>query len=161
MARMPAGSKRTLIRGGWIVAFDGREHRIIEDGVVVLEGDSIVHVGKSWDGRADRTIEASHDLVIPGLVNTHVHVGSQAGDRMVLDAGRRDLFRSGFLNHWPAKGIGGPNLFAFEDHAQALRYSLGSLLRFGLPPSWRWAASSATTREGSPTSRRKPGSGSM
>ena len=32
---------RTLVKGGWIVAFDGSEHRILENGVVVFEGDEI------------------------------------------------------------------------------------------------------------------------
>src|ERR1043166_4235991 len=129
-------SRRTLIKGGWIVAFDGGEHRILRDGVVVLERGKIAFVGTSHDGapgtdRFDETIDARGDLVIPGLINTHVHVGSQAGDRMIIDGGRRDLFRSGFLNHWPSKGIGGPNLFAFEDQRVSMKYSLASLLRFG------------------------------
>ena len=129
-------SRRTLINGGWIVAFDGSEHRILRDGVVVLEGGRIAFVGKRHEGspetaRIDEVIDASGDLVIPGLINTHVHVGSQAGDRMIIDGGRRDLFRSGFLNHWPSKGIGGPNLFAFEDQRISMKYSLASLLRFG------------------------------
>jgi len=122
---------RTLVKGGWIVAFDGSEHRILEDGVVVFEGDEIRHVGRGYDGPVDRVVDASGDLVIPGLINVHVHIGSQAGDRMILDAGRRDLFRSGFLNHWPAKGVNGPNLFAYEDQQLSSRYSLASLLRFG------------------------------
>jgi cytosine/adenosine deaminase-related metal-dependent hydrolase len=131
MAELTSPSSRTLVKGGWIVAFDGSEHRILQDGVLVYEGDSILYVGKRYDGQVDKVIDASYDLVIPGLINTHGHVGSQAGDRMILDAGRRDLFRSGFLNHWPAKGVGGPNLFAFEDQRASIRYSLASLLRFG------------------------------
>lgn len=127
----PSAPASTLIKGGWIVAYDGASHRILRDGVVVIEGDSIVHVGKRYGKPVARTIDAGNDLVIPGFVNTHVHIGSQAGDRMVLDAGRRDLFRSGFLNHWPAKGIGGPNLFSFEDQEKALKFSMASLLRFG------------------------------
>jgi cytosine/adenosine deaminase-related metal-dependent hydrolase len=123
--------ERIAIDGGWIVAFDGQGHRILENGVVVVEGDSIVHVGRRYDGPVAHRIDAKNDLVMPGLVNAHVHIGSQAGDRMVLDAGRRDLFRSGFLNHWPSKGVKGPNLFAFEELDAALRYSLASLLRFG------------------------------
>jgi 5-methylthioadenosine/S-adenosylhomocysteine deaminase len=130
-----AKPRRTMIKGGWIIAFDGTEHRLLKDGVVVIEGDRIAYVGKRHDGPVDETIDeiidAGGDLVIPGLINTHVHVGSQAGDRMIIDGGRRDLFRSGFLNHWPSKGIGGPNLFAFEDQRVAMKYSLASLLRFG------------------------------
>src|SRR5262249_11345174 len=126
-----AKPRRTLIKGGWIVAFDGSEHRILRDGVVVLEGSRIAYFGKRHDGQVHvhETIDARGDLVIPGLINTHVHVGSQAGDRMIIDGGRRDLFRSGFLNHWPSKGIGGPHPFAFEDHRVSMKYNLASLLR--------------------------------
>ncbi|MGH6953648.1 MAG: amidohydrolase family protein, partial [Alphaproteobacteria bacterium] len=131
MSDVAKESKTTMIRGRWIVAFDGREHRILEDGVVVFRGDSITHVGKSYAGKTDDTIDAGRHLVIPGLVNTHVHVGSQSGDRMILDAGRRDLMRSGFLNYYPTKGIRGRAIFDFEDRVAAKRYSLASLLRYG------------------------------
>ena len=66
-----SGAKRTLIKGRWIVGFDGREHRLIHNGVVVYEGDKIVHVGKRFDGKADEVIEAEGRLVIPGLINIH------------------------------------------------------------------------------------------
>ena len=32
--------RRILIRAGHVVAFDGRGHRLLRDGVVVLEGDA-------------------------------------------------------------------------------------------------------------------------
>ena len=121
----------TLIKGGWIVAFDGTEHRILTDGVVVFEGDTIRHVGKRYDGPVDRTIDAARHLVMPGLVNVHVHIGAHAGDRMILDAGRRDLFRSGFLNYCPTKGINGKTIFSFESPKATIRYSLASLLKYG------------------------------
>ena len=69
--RQTAGSGRTLVRGRWVVGFDGQEHRLIDDGVVVYEGDRIVHVGRSYDGDVDEVIEAEGRLVIPGLVNIH------------------------------------------------------------------------------------------
>jgi len=121
----------TLIRGGWVVAYDGSGHRIIEDGVVVVEDDRIAFVGKSWDDKADRTIDASRDLVMPGLVNVRVHVGAHAGDRMVFDRGRRDLFRSGFLNYCTGKGINGPTIHDHERPEAGIRFSLASLLKCG------------------------------
>ena len=99
---------KTLIRGGWIVGFDGEEHRILKDGVVVYEGDTILHVGRDYDEPVEREIDARGNLVIPGLINSHVHIGAHAGDRMILDAGRREMFRSGFMNYCTAKGISGP-----------------------------------------------------
>ena len=65
------GGRRTLVRGRWVVGFDGREHRLIDDGVVVYEADRIVHVGRSYEGDVDEVIDASGRLVIPGLVNIH------------------------------------------------------------------------------------------
>ncbi len=45
--------RRTAIRAGWIIAFDGRGHRLLRDGVVVVEGDPALSppVGKRH-GRA-------------------------------------------------------------------------------------------------------------
>ncbi len=131
MTKIVPGNPRTAIQGGLIVGYQNGEHRILKDGIVVYEGDSIVHVGPRYDGDAGTVIDARKHLVIPGLVNCHVHIGSQAGDRMVLDAGRRDLFRSGFLNHWPSKGVRGPNLFSFEETDGPIKYSMASLLKFG------------------------------
>ena len=121
----------TLIEGGWIVAFDGETHRILRDGVVVYQGDTITHVGKSYEGVVDHTIDARAHLVSPGLVNAHVHVGAHTGDRIIFDAGRAELFRSGFMNYCTSKGIAGPTIHDFEDADIAIRYSLSCLLRFG------------------------------
>jgi cytosine/adenosine deaminase-related metal-dependent hydrolase len=62
---------RTVIKGSWVVGYDGEEHRLISDGVVVYEDDRIIHVSKSYDGEANEVIEAKGRLVIPGLVNIH------------------------------------------------------------------------------------------
>jgi cytosine/adenosine deaminase-related metal-dependent hydrolase len=62
---------RTLVKGSWVVGFDGEEHRLIRDGVVVYEDDRIVHVGKSYDGKTDDVVEARGQLVLPGLINIH------------------------------------------------------------------------------------------
>ena len=121
----------TLIKGGWIAAFDGEEHRILRDGVVVYQGDTIRYVGKEYTGDVDHTIDAHEHLVCPGLVNAHVHVGAHTGDRMIFDAGRAELFRSGFMNYCTSKGINGPTIHDYEDADAAIRYSLSCLLRFG------------------------------
>ncbi len=38
---------KTLIKGGYVVGFDGAEHKILPDGEVVFEADRIVYVGRS------------------------------------------------------------------------------------------------------------------
>lgn len=128
---MMSATEVTVIRGGWIVGFDGENHRIIRDGVVVVRDDVIEYVGKEWQGEASREIDARQDLVIPGLINTHSHVGAHAGDRMVFDGGRRDLFRSGFLNYCTTKGVNGPTIHDYENPVAGIRFSLASILKCG------------------------------
>ena len=62
---------RTMIKGSHIVAFDGNEHRMLQDGVLVYEDDKIIHVGKSFKGKVDQTIDAKGKLVCPGFINIH------------------------------------------------------------------------------------------
>lgn len=67
------------IRGGWVVTMD-RERRIIRDGAVAVEDGVIIDVGKreqldeKYRRYADVLISAERDIVMPGLVNTHVHL---------------------------------------------------------------------------------------
>ena len=58
---------RTLIKAQWIVANDGRGHTLLRDGVVVFEGKHIIHVGKTFDGPVDRTIDAGSQAGLSGL----------------------------------------------------------------------------------------------
>jgi 5-methylthioadenosine/S-adenosylhomocysteine deaminase len=88
---------RTLIRGKWIVANDGRGHTLLRDGVIVFEDRHIIHVGKTFDGPADRVIDAGSKLVCPGFIDTHVHSGHRASHRLIADTGRPLYFGQPFL----------------------------------------------------------------
>ena len=65
-----------MLTGGTVVTMDAKV-RVIEDGAVVVSGDSIVAVGTAADleGRydADTTIDARGQIIMPGLINTHTH----------------------------------------------------------------------------------------
>jgi cytosine/adenosine deaminase-related metal-dependent hydrolase len=67
------------IRGGWVITMD-KEMRIIRDGAVAVEDGVIVDVGKreqldeKYRRYADVLISSERDIVMPGLVNTHVHL---------------------------------------------------------------------------------------
>lgn len=66
-----------LIKNGTVATMDEQRH-VIESGAVAVDGTEIVAVGEAdeivgaYD--VDRVIDASGQLVIPGLINTHVHV---------------------------------------------------------------------------------------
>ena len=62
----------TVIKDAWIVTQN--ENRDILKGDVVVDGDNIVSVGGKYSGDADEVIDASGDIVMPGMINTHTHV---------------------------------------------------------------------------------------
>ena len=63
-------ARRVAIRAGWIIAFDGEGHRLLRDGVVVLDGEHIVHVGRTYNERVDETVDARDRVLTPGLITT-------------------------------------------------------------------------------------------
>ena len=73
----------TAIRNAWIVTQDA-SRRIIR-GDVVIDGERIVSVGPEYNGTADRDIDATGDIVMPGMVNTHTHVAMSVMKGVVDD----------------------------------------------------------------------------
>ena len=88
---------RTLIRATWVVGFNGQSHVLIRDGLVVYENDTILSVGHHFDGQVDRTVDAPNCLITPGLINCHLHFGSNARHIFLLDQTRADFFGSNFM----------------------------------------------------------------
>jgi 5-methylthioadenosine/S-adenosylhomocysteine deaminase len=65
----------------WLVTMDA-ERRIITDGALLIENDRVVKVGKTSAmkrTKADKVIDAAGKLVLPGLIDTHVHNTQQLG----------------------------------------------------------------------------------
>ena len=121
---------KTLIQGGDIVAYHDGGHRLLRGGVLVLDDDRVAFVGRRYPGPVDRRIDATGKLVIPGFVNIHCHGTTEAGGRLIADAGRRDFFQNGFLNY-NASPPGIPGLDARADRALGARFALVELLKNG------------------------------
>ena len=116
------------IRARFIVGFDGVEHRLLTDGVVVVRGRRIAHVGGSYTGRVDRWIDAGRGLVIPGLINTHIHASSSPKDKSFLeDVGARHFYMSSLGENLTALG----KSMRPEDHEVFAKYSMAECLRSG------------------------------
>ncbi len=74
---MSSGS--ILIKNGYVLTLN-QKRQIIHDGAIYIEENQILDVGKSEDlktHRADAVIDAKNKIVMPGLVDTHIHL-SQA-----------------------------------------------------------------------------------
>jgi 5-methylthioadenosine/S-adenosylhomocysteine deaminase len=89
---------KTLIEGGWVVAFNGTSHEVYENGSVVFEDDRIVHAGGSYTGIVDVRLSARGKLVSPGFINTHVHTTGNGGDYMLHDMAKNDYRTSNYLS---------------------------------------------------------------
>ena len=95
---------RRRIDASHIIAFQDGGHRYLRDGVVVIEGNEIIHVGPkgSWTAPVDETIDASGMIVTPGFINTHAHLyGSPLDKSFVEDTGRRQFYLSGLFEYLP------------------------------------------------------------
>ena len=88
---------RTKIEATWIVGHTRGQHTLLRDAELVFEGNRIVHVGKGFEGRVDRVIDAWGKLVAPGFIDTHVHSGHRASHRLITDTGRPMFYGQPFL----------------------------------------------------------------
>lgn len=64
----------TVIRDGTI--WTGGEHpRTLESHDLVIENGTVACIEPAWRGHADLEIDAANCLIVPGLINAHVHAG--------------------------------------------------------------------------------------
>jgi 5-methylthioadenosine/S-adenosylhomocysteine deaminase len=65
-------SRSLLIRGGIVVTMNDR-FEVVEGDVSIRDG-RIAAIGSNIDARHDRTIDARGGYVLPGLIQTHIHL---------------------------------------------------------------------------------------
>jgi cytosine/adenosine deaminase-related metal-dependent hydrolase len=77
-----------LIEHATVVTLD-RERRILSDGSILVDGRDIVQVGRADAVRPprppDRVIDARRRVVLPGFVDTHVHLSEHLNRGLLLD----------------------------------------------------------------------------
>ena len=84
----------------WLLTMQGRGLGIVENGTLAIENDSIVYAGPSdrFDASgASVTIDGSHHVTMPGLVNTHFHSAMT-----LLRGGAQDMPEIEWMN----RGVG-------------------------------------------------------
>ena len=64
----------TAIRNGTVLAWRNGRHEVCKNAELVFDGNEIVFVGERYEGAIDEMIDATGRLVIPGLINGHLHV---------------------------------------------------------------------------------------
>jgi cytosine/adenosine deaminase-related metal-dependent hydrolase len=122
---------KTLIAGGWVVGFDGTEHEVIPDGVVVYDGSRVEFVGREYRQPVDKKIDARGCLVSPGFIDTHFHSGINASDYILNDSTKTDFFASNYLAHGgPTRA--GAHAAHLKDVDIGQRFSIIHVLKSGV-----------------------------
>ena len=57
------------IVGKYVIAFNGTEHVILENGQVVYENDKIIFVGYNYSGPYDKIINEENSIISPGFID--------------------------------------------------------------------------------------------
>jgi 5-methylthioadenosine/S-adenosylhomocysteine deaminase len=87
------------IRAKYIVAFCENGHCILEDGVIIIQNDDIIYVGKKYEGDVDSWVDASNRIVTPGFINTHVHMdGSPLSKSFIEDVVNPQFYMSNLFD---------------------------------------------------------------
>jgi len=89
--------ERLMIDGGLIITMDP-ERRMIQNGAIVIEGDSIVAIGKSEQIREKfkdaRVMDARNKVILPGFVDTHIHLSEHIVRSLIPDDAKD------WMSHW-------------------------------------------------------------
>jgi 5-methylthioadenosine/S-adenosylhomocysteine deaminase len=78
----------TQIRAAdWVIAWDEAAGRHVyrRGADVVLEGDTVTHVGPGFAGQADQVVDGRGLMVMPGLVDIHSHPGHEPAYRGIRE----------------------------------------------------------------------------
>ena len=92
---------KTLIRNATVLSMDPHVGEI-ECGDVLIEGERISSVGEKLDATDAETIDAGGMILMPGLVNAHMHTWQTALRGLGGDWGGRQLFRDRTRDPRPA-----------------------------------------------------------
>jgi 5-methylthioadenosine/S-adenosylhomocysteine deaminase len=105
-----------IIRNGLVMTMEGKGVGFLENGAIAIKGNTIQAVGTTLeitrDFSAEREIDAEDKLVMPGLIDAHIHTGLA-----ILRGVAQDI------NHWMQKG-----LWPFMKHVTTADSQKGSMV---------------------------------
>ncbi|SDJ39076.1 chlorohydrolase family protein [Streptomyces indicus] len=73
----------TRWRAAHVLAYQNGHHALLREGEVVWQNDTIVHVGRGWEGPVDRDVDLGDRLVLPGLIDLDALTDI---DHLILDS---------------------------------------------------------------------------
>lgn len=114
--------KSILIKNGTVVTMNpGRE--ILRNTDVLVENDRIAQVGENLLHQADEVVDATGRIVIPGLIQTHIHLTQTLFRGLADDLELMDWLK---LRIWPLEAT-----HAYETNAISARLGIAEMIMGG------------------------------
>lgn len=98
---------RRKLRAEWVVGHRDGSHRVLRDGVVVVDGDRIAYVGPDApEQAADETLDyGPGSMITPGMISAHAHMQEGPVDKsMSEDATYRQFYYTNLVEVLMNKG---------------------------------------------------------
>lgn len=120
---------KTLLRGRWVIASDGKRHHILEDGEVVYQDNQIIYTGHAYDQAVDTTIDAGNAVIGPGFVDLDALFDL---DSTVLGFDNAPSWKKGRV--WASTYVehGPRDVYTEDEEAFQHEYAMMQLLRNGI-----------------------------
>lgn len=64
-----------VIKNGTVITMDQKRNKKYEKLDIVINNDTIIKLEENYQGEADKIIDATGKIVLPGLINCHTHLG--------------------------------------------------------------------------------------
>ncbi len=110
----------------YVVGFKNDSHYLLKNGQVAYKGNEIIYVGKNYEGPVDQIIDANNGLVIPGLINCHVHLANSPAEKgFIEDRGSRNFHMLTLYEYLRAIDM------PYEDRLKVMDFSLAEILPTG------------------------------
>jgi cytosine/adenosine deaminase-related metal-dependent hydrolase len=119
----------TRIRSRYVIAWDGTTHRTLRDGEVVYRNDTILFVGRGYDGPVDVEIDGGNSVLGPGFIDLNA-LGDL--DTTVLAFDNQPDWAKG--RTWPEDYLNGGPVEMYSDAEQTfkMKYAFAQLIRNGI-----------------------------
>lgn len=120
---------KTLLSARWVIGHRDGRHVVHENGVVVIEGDAVLHVGASFDGEIARRIDYGEAVISPGFIDLDALSDL---DTTILGYDNGPAWRKGRV--WPESYVAaGPReMYTPEELAFQKHHAFAQLIRNGI-----------------------------
>lgn len=119
----------TRVKARYVIGFDGENHHTLKDAEVVYHNDTIVFVGKGYDGPVDEEIDGGNAILGPGFIDLNA-LGDL--DTTVLAFDNQPDWAKGRV--WPQDYLasGPTEMYSAEEQTFKMKYAFVQLVRNGI-----------------------------